>query len=165
MSIFLKKIQRVNPQDKQGPKKWYASQVTTEQMDETSVSEAIADETTLNPGEAMMAIRQLRKIVIRHLKAGESVKLGNWGSFNLSLSTQGAETKEELTANNIKNVNINFQPDDEFKAELQKAQFVWVDKLAAGRGNAEAGGITPSGPDDDETTGGGADDGDEGSFG
>ena len=165
MPILIKPVQRVDPSNPTGAKKWYIVQTTTRQVDETEVAMELSDETTLNASEAMMAIRQLRKIVIRHLKAGESVKLGNWGSFNLSLSTQGAETKEELTANNIKNVNINFQPDDEFKAELQKAQFVWVDKLAAGRGNAEAGGITPSGPDDDETTGGGTDDGDEGSFG
>lgn len=45
----------------------------------------------------------------------------------------GAETKETVTARNIKAVNLNFQPDEAFKIDLQKATFAWVDKLAEGR--------------------------------
>ena len=89
MPVLIKPVQRVDPSKPTEPKKWYIVQTTTRQVDETEVAMELSDETTLNASEAMMAIRQLRKIVIRHLKAGESVKLGNWGSFNLSLSTQG----------------------------------------------------------------------------
>lgn len=57
------------------------------------------------------------------------MKLGNWGSFNVSLNTEGAATKDELTARNVKSVNINFQPGDELKAAMQKADFVWLNKM------------------------------------
>lgn len=113
--------------------RWYVTQVTTAQVDETQVAMDLADETTLNPSEAMMAIRQLRKILLRRLLGGESVKLGNWGSFSVTLSSTAADKKEDLTARNIKSVNLNFQPDDAFKTDLQKAQSAWVDKLAEGR--------------------------------
>lgn len=96
----------------------------------------LADETTLNPSEAMMAIRQLRKILLRRLLGGESVKLGNWGSFSVTLSSTGANSKEAVTARNIKEVNLNFQPDEAFKTDLQRATFAWVDKLAEGRNTA-----------------------------
>lgn len=139
MSIFLKKIQRVNPQDKQGPKKWYASQVTTEQMDETAVSEAIADETTLNAGEAMMAIRQLRKVILSALHNGKSVKLGNWGSFYAVAESEPADTAEALTAKNVKRVKINFRPGSEIKESLAKATFIWASDMA-GEIPAEDGG-------------------------
>lgn len=76
--------------------------------------------------------------MLRHLLAGESVKLGNWGSFSVTISSIGVAKKEEVNANNIKSVNLNFQPDDEFKADLQKARFAWVDKLAEGRTSAES---------------------------
>ena len=98
-------MQRANPNDEDAPKKWYVTQVTAAQVDETQVAMDLADETTLNPSEAMMPIRQLRKILIRRLLGGESVKLGNWSS-----SSTGAETKEAVTARNIKSVNLNFQP-------------------------------------------------------
>lgn len=133
MAILVKPIQRANPQKPEEAKKWYVTQVTTAQVDETQVAMDLADETTLNPSEAMMAIRQLRKILLRHLLAGESVKLGNWGSFSITLSSLGVNAKDEVNARNIKSVNLNFQPDEAFKSDLQKATFAWVDKLADGR--------------------------------
>lgn len=114
--------------------------MTAAQVDETQVAMDLADETTLNPSEAMMAIRQLRKILLRRLLGGESVKLGNWGSFSVTLSSTGADTKEAVTARNIKSVNLNFQPDEAFKTDLQKATFAWVDKLAEGRNTSDASG-------------------------
>lgn len=149
MAVLIKPVQRYNPLDKDADKKWYITQVTAAQVDETQVAIDLADETTLNPSEAMMAIRQLRKILLRHLLAGESVKLGNWGSFSLTLSSIGMETKEAVNAKNIKNVNLNFQPDEDFKNDLQKATFAWVDKLAAGKTpdeKEEEGGETPDIP-------------------
>lgn len=142
MSIFLKAVQRINPSEPDEPKKWYPVQYTTKMVDESEVAMLIADETTLNPMEAAMAIRQLRKVVQRLLLDGKSVKLGDWGTFNITLNTEGAERKEDLTARNVKRVNINFQPADEMKAAMQKADFVWLDKIVEGG--------TTSGSDDEE---------------
>ena len=143
MSIFLKAVQRINPSEPGEPKKWYPVQYTTKRVDESEVAMLIADETTLNPMEAAMAIRQLRKVVQRLLLDGKSVKLGDWGTFNVTLNTEGAERKEDLTARNVKRVNITFQPADEMKAAMQKADFAWLDKTAEG-GTASGGGSTAS---------------------
>lgn len=75
------------------------------------------------------------------------MKLGNWGSFSVTLSSLGVPTKEEVNAKNIKSVNLNFQPDEAFKTDLQKATFAWVDKLAEGRPSASGGSDTES-PDE-----------------
>ena len=103
MPIILKKVQRINPSKKDEAKKWYAIQQTLKQLDETEVANRIADETTLNPAEALMAIRQLRKVVQQALTEGQSVKLGDWGSFYASVSSNGFATQKELTANAIRN--------------------------------------------------------------
>ena len=112
--------------------KWYPVQYTTKLVGESEVAEMIADETALNPMEAQMAIRQLRKVVQRLLLDGKSVKLGNRGTFNVTLSAEGADTKEALFARNVKTVNINFQPGDELKTAMQKADFVWLNKIVEG---------------------------------
>ena len=65
MAILIKPIQKVNPKDPEAAPKWYITQVTTNQADETEVAMDIADETTLNPSEAKMALRQLRKVLLR----------------------------------------------------------------------------------------------------
>ena len=129
MSIFLKPVQRYNPQKPDEPQKWYPVQYTTKLVDENEVAMMIADETTLNPMEAAMAIRQLRKVVERLLLDGKSVRLGDWGTFNVSLNTEGADTKEALTASNVKKVNVNFQAGADLRAAMQKADFVWLNKI------------------------------------
>lgn len=144
MSIFLKKIQRINPLKKDDPKKWYPTQVTVEQMNETAVAEAISDETTLNASEALMAIRQLRKVIVGAITNGKSVKLGDWGSFYASVEGTPADSKETLTANNVKRVNINFRPGKELKEAIAKAGFVWTEGLASVDETTDDGG-TPEG--------------------
>lgn len=159
MAILVKPVQRVNPSKPDEAKKWYVVQVTTAQVDETQVAMDLSEETTLNASEAMMAIRQLRKILLRRLLGGESVKLGNWGSFSITLSSTGVDTKDKVNANNIKSINLNFQPDESFKADLQKATFAWVDKLAEGRSSSS------SSSTEDTGSGDSGDSGDSGSSG
>lgn len=38
MAILVKPVQRANPSDEKAPKKWYVTQVTAAQVDETQVS-------------------------------------------------------------------------------------------------------------------------------
>lgn len=158
MTILVKPVQRVNPQDVTAKKKWYPVQSTVRQVDESEVAMEIADETTLNASEALMAIRQLRKIMQRHLLNSESVQLGDRGSFYTTLSTIGAVKREDLTARNIKAVNIVFQPGSELKSAMQKATFAWLNKVAEGKQSATTSpdsGSTGSGGEggtSDETT-------------
>lgn len=151
MAILIRAVQRRNPGDKNAAPKWYPVQNTIEQMNETEVAEMIADETTLNPAEALMAVRQFPKVLRYALLNGKSVRMGNWGSFYPTLHTIGADTKEKLTAANIKKVNMVFKPSDALKADLQKATFVWLDKPKAGSGSGSgetpSGGETPGGDD------------------
>lgn len=135
--------------------KWYGVQKSMKKMTESEVAELVADETTLNPAEALMAIRQLRKVVQRTLLGGQSVQLGDWGSFNVRVSTTGAETQKGLTAANVRNVRINFQPGSELKAAMQKASFVWIDELAGASSSSSGGGSSDSGSSDGGSSDGG----------
>ena len=76
-------------------------------MPQNQISDEMAEGTTLDSSEAMMALRQFRKVLLK-----------------------GVDTKDKVTTNLIRNVNLNFQADKAFKDELQKANFVWVNKLA-----------------------------------
>ena len=150
----MKPIQRTNPRDPDAAKKWYPVQVTTKMVDENEVAMLIADETTLNPMEAAMAIRQLRKVMERLLLDGKSVKLGDWGTFNVRLNTEGADTKEALTASNVKKVIVNFQAGDDLNAAMQKADFVWLNKMFEDGSSSDNTEEIPGGNDDSGEDGG-----------
>ena len=123
MAIFFNKVERINPQDRNAPKKWYPSLKTIEQIQQKQVAKEIADETTLNPKEAEMALEQLLKVLVRNLLTSNSVQLGDWGSFSISGSGTPSETKEEVTANNIKSVKVNFTAGKALKDALKEATF------------------------------------------
>lgn len=133
MSILIKGVLRRDPFHPDDPPKWYPVQNSSGMVGETRVAELIADETTLNSSEALMAIRQLRKVIEGLVQDGHSIKLGNWGSFTPSLKTHGAASKEDLTARNIDRVNLVFRMGEDLKAHLQKCEFLWIDKLVEGK--------------------------------
>lgn len=102
---------------------------TIKQVDDKEVARLIADETTLNPHEALMAIAQLEKVMLQLLKGGYSVKLGDWASFFLTASSEGVERPEDVTANLIKQVNVRCRFGKEFKDNLSKTEFVPASKF------------------------------------
>ena len=137
MGILLKPIQRINPQDPKAKKKWYPVQYTPETVGEIELGEIIANETTLNPMEAAMVLRQLGKILPALLMDGKSVQLGGIGKFNVRLRTEGAESRDKLTARNVKDVKMNFTPDAKTRAAMQRVEFVWVDKIMETKGGSK----------------------------
>ena len=130
MPVFYNKVRRINPFDPQAVEKWYAVLKSMGQISEKEVAKQIADETTLNPKEAEMAISQFLKILIRLLLEGYTVQLGDWGSFRLTCNSEGVENKEDVKAENIKNVNVRFTPGKYLKESIQKASFKSVDAIS-----------------------------------
>jgi predicted histone-like DNA-binding protein len=100
-------------------------------LSESNVAKEISDETTLNRKEAEMALAQLEKVLINNLLSSNSVQLGDWGSFHLSCNSTGSDSKEEVTANNIKSLNIRFTPGKSLKDALKSANFVFAENLVS----------------------------------
>lgn len=121
MAIFYNKIQRINPSDKSKPALWYAVLKSVGMVKEKQVAREIADETTLNPKEAELAIGQLPKVVINNLLAANTVQLGDLGSFRLTAESEGSATEAEVSASNIKNLNVRFTASESLKEALKKA--------------------------------------------
>jgi hypothetical protein len=57
------------------------------------------------------------------------VQLGDWGSFYLTCNSAASDTKAEVTAGNIKNLNIRFSPGVELTDALKHATFVPAESL------------------------------------
>ena len=129
MPILFNKVERTNPQDIQAPKRWFPVLRTITRISEKQVAKEIADETTLNPKEAEMAVSQLKKVLIKNLLASNSVQLGDWGTFHLTCNGVGADTKQGVTAASISKLNIRFVPGKELSNDLAGATFVPAENL------------------------------------
>ena len=119
MAVFYNKMQRKNPSKPAEPAKWYPVLRRVEMMKEKDVARHISDETTLNPKEAEMAISQLKKVLIAALLNGQSVQLGDWGTFHLTLSSEGVATEAEVSPAQVKKVNIRFQVGKELQEAIK----------------------------------------------
>ena len=130
MAIFYNVVQRKNPSKPTEPMQWYIVLRRVEQTDEEDVAIEIADETTLNPHEARMSIEQMKKVLIRNLLNGHSVRLGSWGSFHLTISSKPSATEKEADASKVTKINIRFTPGKELKEAIAKAQLRNVKTMA-----------------------------------
>lgn len=129
MPILFSKVARGNPQNPAAPKKWYPVLKKITQVKEKDVAKQIADETTLNRKEAEMALSQLEKVLINNLLAGNSVQLGDWGSFRITCNGDGSDTADEVVAGKIRKLNIRFSPGKSLTDSLKGATFVSTDSL------------------------------------
>jgi predicted histone-like DNA-binding protein len=130
MSVFYNKIERGNPSNPSAPKLWYPVLKSTGMVREKEVARLLADETTLNPKEAEMAVAQLMKVVAAQLMNGSTVQLGDLGSFRLTAHTEGVASEAEVTAAQIKKANVRFTESEELKNALKKITFKDVGALS-----------------------------------
>ena len=123
MSLYYNKIQRGNPSKPNEPKKWYLILKSIGRMTEKQVAKEIADETTLNPKEAEMAIYQFQKVLTKSLLDGKTVQLGELGTFQVTVKSKGVEKEAEVTPVLVEKVNLHFTPSVSLRQSLQEAKF------------------------------------------
>jgi predicted histone-like DNA-binding protein len=82
-----------------------------------------ADRSTLSDADMNGAMTNLLALVPRHLAEGQVVDLGEFGTFHLTIKTEGADTAEEVTVRNIKKVGVRFTPGPAFKKTLEDVEF------------------------------------------
>jgi predicted histone-like DNA-binding protein len=110
MSIKFKSQSRKNPQDMTAPEKFYAAAIGNGETDMEALSEMIAYQSTLTDTDCYAVLRSLEHNIINELNQGRIVKLGSLGNFQVSISSEGKATAEEVTAADVTKSRILFRP-------------------------------------------------------
>jgi predicted histone-like DNA-binding protein len=118
-----KVVARKNPQRRGDPPRWYANSVNAGKMTIKDFSKEIAGRSSLTRGDIENVISNFLDELPTFLKVGMSVKLGDFGTLRLTLSSEGVDSKDEFTYKNIKNVHIVFTPGKELKRALEDIHF------------------------------------------
>jgi predicted histone-like DNA-binding protein len=120
--VFIKKwndmavpyvfIQKGNPGNPEAPKKVYAQAKGREELTFRKLSKEIAeDSTTVSDSDVLAVLNDLTKVLKRHLSNGEIVRFGDFGSFQVAISSGGVETAEKFNAPLIKGGKVSFRPE------------------------------------------------------
>ncbi|WP_321376023.1 HU family DNA-binding protein [uncultured Draconibacterium sp.] len=121
--LKYKLIQKSNPRDLTAPKKFYASHASSGRKTIKTISRDIEDKSSLSRGDIGNVLDNLVDQIPKYLLDGQSVSLGELGSFRLTLSSEGAEQEADFNTSMIKNVKIVFTPGKMLKEEVAKARF------------------------------------------
>lgn len=141
------------PGDNEAPKLFYAKAQASGEVTMDEMAEQISYATSLTDGDVLNALRALIKQVNLNLAAGKIVRLETFGSFQLQLCSNGAETEKKFTSANITEASIQFRPGRPIKAATRAGDGGLTFKRVAKRGEVPL-------PDDGGNTGGGGDEND-----
>lgn len=123
MSIKYKILPRKNPQDLVAPEKFYAAAVSNGETDMEALAEMIAYQSTLTDTDCYAVLRALERNIVQELSQGRIVRLGTLGNFQISLSAEGQNSPEEVSANNIIKSRILFRPGKKLRQLLTNLSF------------------------------------------
>jgi predicted histone-like DNA-binding protein len=118
-----KVIEKSNPQKLDEPRKWYANPVKSGKITIKDLSKEIAGRSSLTRGDIENVLSNCLDELPTFLKLGMSVSLGEFGTFRLSLSSEGVDNKKDFSSNNIKSVKVIFTPSTELKKSLEDIHF------------------------------------------
>lgn len=111
MSVKYIITEKGNPGNPREPKKFYAATKADGEITMRQLSrEVSAHFSFLTPKQAAQVLEITTHILSRHLSEGKIARLGEFGSFRVSVSSRGAETSAEFTPAHIHTSKIVFHP-------------------------------------------------------
>ena len=111
MAVKFKLVEMGNPQKPSDPKKWYARAKSSGELTFRKLSKEISEgSTTVSDTDVLAVLSDLTKILRRHLENGEIVRFGDFGSFQISIGSKGADTPEKFHNSMIKSSKVVFRP-------------------------------------------------------
>ena len=118
-----KLIQKGKPGDANAPKKWYASPVKTGAVTQKNLATQISGRSSLTAGDVANVLQNLVELLPQELIKGNSVQLGDFGTFRISFSSEGVDNEKDFNIDKIKGITVLFTPSSDFKKILSDMKF------------------------------------------
>lgn len=124
MSAKFKSVKRGEPGvTGGGTQKHYAAVVTKGERSIEQLTTAIEKISTVSGADIRAVLYAAVDVIPDYLSEGEIIRLGDLGSFRLSLSSSGVDTEGEVNASIIKDARIIFSPGAKLKRMLETLSF------------------------------------------
>ncbi len=118
--------ERVNPQAPAEPRNYYAFAQNQGAVNLRQLSTRISRESTISMMDTMAVLEGLLQVIPDLLSDGKIVRLGDLGTFRLTISSNGVEDPDDFNNSMIKGVNLKFRPGAIFRDQLNNVKFTKV---------------------------------------
>jgi len=123
MAVNYKAVAKLNPQQRQNPPRFYANIVTKGNVTLRQLAKEISVISTVSVADTMAVLEGLLEVVPKELANGNIVRLGDFGSFNLSISSEGVAGAKELSKDQIKKTSVKFRAGKEFMQVIDNIEY------------------------------------------
>lgn len=124
MSVKYVLALKGNPGNPDAPKKYYAQTKSTGDITLKQISREIAENsTTVSDTDVLAVLNDLTKILNRHLKNGEIVRFGDFGTFQINIKSEGAETEAKFNQTMITDVKVSYRPGSDIREMINNIIF------------------------------------------
>ena len=126
MPVAYSVVAKGNPSKPKDPKKYYASVSSSGEISLRDLAKEIAEISTMSLPDVIGVLESVVMLVPRHISQGKIIRLGELGSLRISVSSEGREKAEEVSAKNIKSSKFIFKPGKELQKALKNIEYVKV---------------------------------------
>lgn len=123
MTVKYNVVERGNPANREAPKKFYPSVVSTGRKTLRQLAARISEASTVSSTDTMAVLEALLKTIPQELAEGNVVELGDFGNFWLKANSEGVDTLSAVRATQITTLLPRFNPGKEFKKVLATVEF------------------------------------------
>jgi predicted histone-like DNA-binding protein len=126
VSVNYKPVPKKNPAKQTDPPKYYAQVVSSGDMSLRQLAKEVAATSSMGTADTMAVIEAFLQIIPKALGDGKIVRLGDFGSFSIQASSEGADDADSLNRHSIKKVAVKFRPGKEFSKATDSIDFTKV---------------------------------------
>lgn len=123
MALPLKIVKKRDPRDVTKPVKYYVTTKSTGEIDFEELAKKTSEQCTVTRADCYAVLIALEENIKDALSFGKIVRFGTIGSFQISISSHGSETKETVGIAAVKSKRILFRPDKRLKLFLKGLSF------------------------------------------
>ena len=123
MSITFSVAPKKDPRNQTAAPKYYAVAKSTSRADTNAVAKEIARMSTVSTADTMAMLEAFLTVVPDQLADGKIVAMGEFGTFRISISSDGADTADKVSADSITDVRVIFNPGKRFEDVLATLKF------------------------------------------
>jgi len=123
MSVKYILSERGNSLKPDEKKKWYAVAKSEGDITLKALGKEITQRSTVNHADTLAVLESLTQLLTERLAEGRIVRFGDFGSFQITLGSKGAEKEELFNTSLIKSKKVTFRPGADLKEMLNNLKF------------------------------------------
>lgn len=121
MYRYKKTKKKINVGSKKGDR-YVLAMATEGKIKSDELCEFIKRNSSISEQDIKILMRTLAEIVNENIEIGRGVNLEELGVFLPNIKSKGVDTVDEVTADNIEQVVVNFRPSTKFRHDMENAK-------------------------------------------